>query len=158
MPGDLLYKVGTIATITSSQSSLATDVAVATASDLDTRSGGTSGTVENMLFRAELTVQWATITSIDPGETAAEFYLVPALDGTNFPAVKTASVAFISPTYLAGYFVTSVAPTANTDALLATAVFSLPPGLYRPYLVNRSGQTMSASWTLKVMSWRGQYT
>ena len=158
MAGDLFYKVGTIATLSSSESSLATDVGVAAATNLDTRSGGTSGAVENMLFRAELTCQWATITSIDPGETVAEFYLVPALDGTNFPGVKTTSVAFVSSTYLAGYFVCSVAPSANTDAIHSTAVFSVPPGLYKPYVVNRSGQTISSSWTLKVMSWRGQYS
>jgi hypothetical protein len=160
MPGDLFLKEGTLATLEANGGSLTTLTAVdANDATLDLRAAGLSGAVQNVLFQLELVCQWATITSIVKDTVAVEAYAVPALDGTNYPDVDVTggASALPPPTYL-GNIVCVKAPTANTDMRFVSPLFSLPPFLYKVYLLNRSGQTISAGWTLKVMSARRQYS
>jgi hypothetical protein len=39
-----------------------------------------------------------------------------------------------------------------------TAPFDLFPALYTVYILNRSGQTIAANWTLKILPCEAQYT
>jgi hypothetical protein len=159
MAGDLFTKEGTIATLESSGGSLTTGTAVAAATLLDLRAGGTSGALQNLYFQCEFVCQWATVTGIVKDTVAAELYLLASLDGTNYPDVDTTggSSALSDVGYL-GNFKCIKAPAANVNMRINSPFFFRPPFLYKPYILNRSGQTISSTWTLKVMSARGQYT
>jgi hypothetical protein len=160
MAGDIFLKEGTIATLEANGGSLATGTAVdANDATLDVRGGGLSGAVQNPEAQFEFVCQWATITSIVLGTVAAELYLVPALDGTNYPDVNVTggSSALPMPGYV-GNFTCVKTPTADTNMRFVSPPVRLRPWLYKAYILNRSGQTISAAWTLKVMSARHQYT
>lgn len=160
MAGDIYRKIGTIATLEGNGGSTTTGTATeANDATLDTRSGGLTGAVENAIYQCELVCQWATITSIVAGTVAAELYVVPSLDGTNYPDIDTTGgSSSIGPEHYVGHFTCTKAPVANTDMRFVSPRFSLDPNLHKAYILNRSGQTISAGWTLKVMSSRWQYT
>ena len=159
MAGDLFNKEGTIATLEANGGSLATTVAAeANDATLDLRSGGLTGAVQNLVFQFELVCQWATITSIVKDTVAAELYVVASLDGTNYPDTDTGTPSALPPVAYGGNFTCTKAPTANVNMRFNSPRLALPPFLYKAYILNRSGQTISAGWTLKVMSSRGQYT
>lgn len=138
-----------------SGASLATDVGLElTGTAFNARLGAMSQIAQPRAFQCELTCQWATITGIDPGDGVAELYAVPSLDGTNYPAVKLTATAFLSPAWYKSTLTCSLAPTATVDMRFHTAEFALQPLLHKVYLVNRSGQTMTAGWTVRIMSFR----
>lgn len=159
MAGDLRAKERAPVTLTSSGASLTTGsagVANGTA-DFDARSTGNFP--DDLQAQFELTCQWATVTSIVKDTVVAELYLLPAVDGTNFPDIDTTSGSSALPAAAyAGSFVATKAPTANTNARFVTPNVAFNPMLHRPYILNRSGQTISANWTLKAVSVQGQYT
>lgn len=157
MAGDLRAKERAIVTLTSTGSSLTQSSAGSAATDLDVRASGNAA--DDLQARFELTCQWATITGIVAGTIVAELYLVPKLDGTNLPDIDTTAGASVLPgsTYV-GSFVATKAPTANTNARFVTPLLDIFPVLYTAYIVNRSGQTITANWTLKAVSAAGQYT
>lgn len=159
MAGDIFAKERAIVTLTSSGASLTNNsagVANGTA-DLDARSTGNAP--DDLQCQLEFTCQWATITGIVNGTNCADLYLVPILDGTNLPDIDLTAGASNLPyaTYV-GSFGAIKAPTANTNMRFISPVVQLAPRLYRPYIKNVSGQTISANWTLKVVSDRGQYS
>jgi hypothetical protein len=99
------------------------------------------------------------VTGIAAGTVIADLYLVPAIDGTNFPDIDTTAGASVIPyTMLAGSFVAAKTPGVSTNAVFQSAVADLMPVLYNVYILNRSGQTISANWTLKVLAAAAQYT
>lgn len=159
MPGDIRAKERSIVTLTTTGASLTTGsagVANGTA-DFDARSSGNFP--DDLQAQFELVCQWATITSIVAGTIAAELYLVPILDGTNLPDVDlTAGSSRLPYAALAGFFECTKAPTANTSMRFVSPNVSFNPALLRPYILNRSGQTISANWSLKAVSVQGQYT
>jgi len=159
MAGDIRAKERAIVTLTTTGGSLTTGTAGLgnQTADLDARSSGNAP--DDMQCRLELVCQWATITSIVAGTIAAELYLVPVLDGTNVPDIDTTggSSRLQYSTYVAP-FECPKAPTANTNMRLITGPIYIDPLLYKPYILNRSGQTISANWSLKVVSVQGQYT
>jgi hypothetical protein len=159
MAGDIRAKERSILTLTSSGGSLTTGsagIANGTA-DFDARSGGNAA--DDLQAQFELICQWATITGIVAGTIAAELYLVPKLDGTNLPATDlTAGSSRLPYSTFAGVFECTKAPTANTDMRFISDNVRFNPLLHVPYILNRSGQTISANWTLKAVSVQGQYT
>jgi hypothetical protein len=159
MAGDIRAKERAIVTLTSTGASIATataGIANGTA-NFDARSTGNAP--DDLQAQFELTVQWATITSIVAGMVVAELYLLPVLDGTNAPDVDTTSGSSNIPAgAYVGAFVCAKAPTANTNMRFITGNVSVNPLLYQPYILNRSGQTMTANWTLKAVSVQAQYT
>lgn len=158
MAGNLLLLTGTAITVTSTGAST-TNGSATSAGTVDLRSGGTTNLIEQLQAIAELTCQWSTITGIVDGTIAADCYFVPALDGTNYASIdSTSGSAFISSNYHVGSFVVAPAPTASTNYRYATAVFDLFPALYTVYILNRSGQTISANWTLKLLPSAARYT
>lgn len=159
MAGDIRAKERSIVTLTTSGGSLTTGSAGAAngTADFDARSGGNFP--DDLQAQFELVCQWATITSIVAGTIAAELYLVPLLDGTNLPDVDTTSGSSRLP-YAAyvGAFECTKAPTANTNMRFVSGNIAFNPLLLRPYILNKSGQTISANWSLKAVSVQGQYT
>ena len=157
MPGDLRAKGRSIVTLTTTGGSLTTGSAGVAATDFDARTAGNFP--DDLQAQFELLCQWATITSIVAGTIAAELYLVPILDGTNLPDVDltggTSRLPFAS---FAGVFECVKAPTAATNMRFITPNISFNPMLMRPYILNRSGQAISANWSLKAVSVQAQYT
>jgi hypothetical protein len=159
MAGDIFLKEGTLFTLESSGSALTTGTAVAGTTNFDARNAGSAGVIQNIEATFELVCQWSTVTGIVAGTVAAELYAVPAIDGTNFSDVDTTgSTSFISyPAYL-GNFVCSKVPTGSTNMRFHSTPIRIRPFLYKPYILNRSGQTIASTWTLKIMTNRYQYT
>jgi hypothetical protein len=159
MAGDIRAKERSIVTLTTNGGSLTTGSAGAAngTADFDARSSGNFP--DDLQAQFEFVCQWATITSIVAGTTAAELYLVPILDGTNLPDVDlTAGSSRIPYAAFVGVFECAKAPTANTNMRFISCNVVFNPTLMRPYIINRSGQTMSANWSLKAVSVQGQYT
>jgi len=162
MAGNIFWKEQSIVILTSAGGALVNNgggIANATAS-LDCRTGGNAA--ENFTAGFELSaLQWGTITGIAAGTIVAELYLVPTLDGTNAPnvTIANASTDYISYNHLVGRFTNAVVtPVINTSYRLDVVNVDLQPFLYVPYLINRSGQTFTANWTLKFVSAQVQYT
>jgi hypothetical protein len=157
MAGNILSKEQSVLSLSGSGSALASGSAGLAATQLDCRASGNAADLFMALF--SLTAQWATVTGIAAGTTVADLYLVPAIDGANFPDVDTtAGASYIPFTMKAGSFVAPKAPTANANALFQSQPVDLMPVLYNVYVINRSGQTMSASWAMKALAAAAQYT
>lgn len=160
MAGDIFAKERAILTLTSTGASLTNLSAAAAGTDLDVRSAGNAAEDFQGVF--ELTCQWGTVTGIAAGTVIGDLYLVPKMDGTNLPQIDlTADGSYIPATYRVGSLIAAQAPTANTDTKFTTNPLdgvSLMPLLYTAHLLNRSGQTISANWTLKAITARDQYS
>ncbi len=159
MAGDIRAKERSIVTLTTSGASLANNSAGAAngTADFDARSSGNFP--DDLQAQFELVCQWATITSIVAGSIAAELYLVPLIDGTNLPDVDlTSGSSRIQYACYAGTFECPKAPTVNTNMRFVTGNIAFNPLLLRPYILNRSGQTIAANWSLKAVSVQAQYT
>lgn len=157
MAGDIRAKERAIVTLTSTGSSLTNGSAGSAGTDLDARAAGNFA--DDLQARFELTCQWATVTGITAGTPVAELYLVPKLDGTNLPGTDTTSGSSRMPAgTLVAVFDATKAPTANTDMRFVTGIVDLFPALYTAYIINKSGQTIAANWTLKAVGAQGQYT
>lgn len=156
MAGNILLKEQAVVTLTTTGASL-TSGSAGLAGALDCRAGGNAADL--FAAMASLSVQWATVTGITALTTVADLYFVPAIDGVNFPDIDTTAGASNIPfPQRVGSFVAPKAPTVNTNALYQSIPFELMPVLYNLYILNRSGQTMSANWTLKVLAAAAQYT
>lgn len=157
MAGNIKAKERAAITLTSTGSSLTNGSAGSAGTDLDLRASGNAE--QDFQGQFELTCQWATITSIVKDTVAAELYLVPKLDGTNAPDVDTTAGSSSLPrASFVDVFVCPKAPTANTNMRLITNIANLAPRLYTAYVINKSGQTISANWTLKAVTDQAQYT
>ena len=157
MPGGLLAKERALVTLTTTGASLANGSAGAATVDFDARAAG--NIPDDLQAQFELVCQWATITNIVAGTIAAELFLVPLLDGTNLPDLDLTSGASRLPfAAYVGIFDCTKAPTAATNMRFITGNVTFNPLLMRPYILNRSGQTISANWSLKAVSVQGQYT
>jgi hypothetical protein len=158
MAGNIFAKERGIVTLTSTGSSITTaSAAVANATaDFDARTGGNAP--DDLQAQFQLTCQWATITGIVANTVVAELYLLPALDGTNFPDVDlTGGASYLPSAAYAGSFVCALAPTTNVNMTFISSNVLFNPLKLRPYILNRSGQTISANWTLKAVSVQAQY-
>jgi hypothetical protein len=159
MAGNILYKEQSIVTLTTSGASLTTGsagVANGTA-DLDCRVGGNA--VDLFAAAFTLQAQCTTITGIAAKTIFADLYLVPLIDGTNLPDIDlTSGTSYLPGVTKVGTFEATKAMVSNTNMLFQSQAVSLLPLLYRPYILNRCGQTISVNWTLKVVAAGAQYT
>lgn len=156
MAGSILLKEQAAVALTTTGTSLTTGSA-GLAGQLDARAGGNAADMFAALF--SLAAQWATVTGIAANTLVADLYLVPAIDGATFPDIDTtAGAAYIPYTMQVGSFIAPKVPSANTNMLFQSPMVDLMPALYNVYVINRSGQTMSANWALKVMAAAAQYT
>lgn len=157
MAGSIFSKERAAVTLTSTGGSITNSNSVAAGTDIDFRTGGNAA--EDFQVAFELLCQWATITGIVAGTVVADIYMVPKLDGTNLPDVDTTVNNGLPPQCYVGSFTAVKAPTANTNMRFPSAVVpNVHPMLYTVYLCNRSGQTISANWTLKALSAQAQYS
>jgi hypothetical protein len=159
MPGDIRSKERGIVTLTTSGASLSTGSAGAANGTADFDARSTGNFPDDLQAQFELVCQWATVTSIVAGTIAAELYLVPLLDGTNPPDIDLSAGSSRLPyACFAGVFECQKAPTANTSMRFVTGNIAFNPLLLRPYIINRSGQAISANWSLRAVSVQAQYT
>ena len=107
----------------------------------------------------ELLCNWATVTGIVLNTIVAELYLVPLFGGVDLPDIDltAGSSALPLPSY-ASPFRCVKAPTAATNMRFISDTVQFNPFLFRTYLLNRSGQAMSAGWQVRDMSVQDQYT
>lgn len=157
MPGNITWKELSIITLTSTGASTTTGTAASAGTDLDVRSAGNAADCFAANFL--LICQWATVTGIVAGTIVADLYLVPKIDGTNLPQIDTTSgTSYISFNMRVGSFTAAKAPSGNTDTYFVVPNVDLQPLLYTAYIINRSGQTISVNWSLKVVPAEAQYT
>ena len=134
---DVKLKAGTPQVLEANGGSTA-NAAVGTANDADF-----DNTTTLAMF-ADFELNAGFGSSVTAGEDL-ELYLVPKLDGTNAADVDTSTPRF-QPSHFAGMLIT---PTTETAARRMTVSgVSVGPFKYTAYVWNRSGQTMSAGWTL----------
>ena len=156
MAGSLLLKEQALVALTTTGASLTTGSGAAAGVNLDARTAGNAADFFSAIF--ELVAQWATAPA-GAGTVIADLYLVPALDGTNFPAVDmTAGTSYIAFAQRVGSFVAALAPVAATNTRFVSNQVDLQPLLYKAYIINRSGQTISVNWALNVVASAAQYT
>ena len=159
MAGNITAKERAIVTLTTTGASLSTGsagVANGTA-DFDARAAGNFA--DDFQAQFELVCQWATITGIGVNTVAAELYLVPLIDGTNLPDVDlTAGSSSVPLAAYAGVFLCVKVPTAATNLRIVSTTVQFNPMLMRPYILNRSGQTIAVNWSLRAVGVQGQYT
>jgi hypothetical protein len=160
MAGDLFLKEQTVVVVQNDDGgSLTNGSAVLIGSAIDMRAGGTTNLIQNLRALAELKAQWGTVTGIAAGTVLAELYLIPALDGTNYIDIDGSSgAAYLPYTYKVGSFISPKALSASTNYRFACRAFDLFPALWKAYLKNTSGQTISANWGFRLGAARGQYS
>lgn len=146
-------KTGTATTLTTTGGSPA-NLSAVSAGDFDFRAGGTTNLFEQLLAKLELTCRWATTTGIVAGTIVADAYIVP-WDMASAAAVAidtTAGASYIPLPYRVGSFSAHKGSLATgTDFIFQTAAFELFPEKCSIYILNRSGQTITGNWTLKML-------
>lgn len=148
MPTDFGIKQGTTTTVQTSGGSLAnvTAVACSTANLANQTNLDDFGTFELV----------GGFGSSPTLPQALEVYLVPANDGTNFADVNTTSgSSYLSPSQFAGTIPVTLSQTASQRMTSSTRI-PLGPRLYKVYLLNRTGQSLSSGWSLTVYGGRYQ--
>lgn len=155
MAGDIRAKERAIITLTSTGASLTNLSAGAAGTALDCTATGNAP--DDLQARFELTCQVSG--AVAAGLSVAELYLVPKLDGTNLPDLNTTAGASRLPaTTLVGVFDTPTALSTSTTYRFVSAIVDLFPTAYTAYILNRSGVSISANWTLKAVTAQAQYT
>lgn len=133
--------------------------AAAATADFDARAAGNAA--DDMLAMFELFCRWTTITGILANVAVADLHLVALLDGSNLPDVDLTAGTSLVPGYVGSFICVKQAVTV-TDMRFVMGPIPLFPALYRAYIINRSGQTMTTtsgtSWQLRVVTAQGQYT
>lgn len=149
MAGNIFLKEATAVVLQNDNGgSTANGVGVAASTSLDNRSGGNGA--QNFWGNFELKTAGFG-SSVTAGVTV-DLYLVPAIDGTNYCDV-TSSIPNTS--YYVGSFVLITGSAATRSTVLNVP---LQPLLYKAYLYNQAGQTMSANWGLRVVTSQEQYS
>jgi hypothetical protein len=146
MAGNVTLKQGTTATLESNGGTLATASVVAASSTYDNSAN------DNFWAGFELNTGFAVAPSVG---TSIELYLVPALDGSNYADVDTGTPTMPLPCFVGAFAV--VKSQTGAQRLVITGV-PLMARLYKAYLYNKAGQTMSSGWTLKLFPDYEQYT
>ncbi len=124
---------------------------------IDNRSSGAT-TAAAAIF--SLTCQWYVTTGVTTGTDVADLYLLPAIDGTNYPAydVTAGASQFPAESYVGSFIAAVSTVTASTNTLFDGPRVELLPTLYTAAIKNQSGQTIASSWILKVLPAEGTYT
>ena len=137
MAADIKLKAGTPQTLEANGASI-TNGAAGFADDADLDNTAALAFSYSFVLYAGFGSSVAALEDID-------LYLVPKLDGNN-EADKDTSTPVFQPSHSAGTFVT---PTTGTAARRMTVEgVTVGPYKYVGRLVNKSGQTVSAGWTL----------
>lgn len=125
---------------------------------IDNRSSGATSAAAAMF---SLTAQWTGVTTgITTGTDIADLFLLPAIDGTNYPQFDVTAGASQFPVnaYVCSFIQAASTVTVSTNTLYNSPIVELFPALYTAALKNQSGQTIASSWILKVVPAKGSYT
>lgn len=143
------FESGTSATLqNSSSSALSNNSQVACATTYD------NGATGNLFFYGNLRLATGFTAAPTIGNVV-ELYLTYALDGTNYPDVDTSSTPpTIAPDAWVGNFIVSKSQTGSQTIDLTN--IPLKPYPLKAYLVNRTGQQMSAGFTVNIYPTREQ--
>lgn len=126
------YFLGSAANLQSTSSStLATGVQHTGDTPYDNSSG--------LFFWGDILLVSAFATA--PVSGSVDLYLIPAPDGTNYADSPTSPLP-------ANLYVGSWLANFTTSQRLHLRGVSLPPFLFRAYVNNNTGQTMSANWNI----------
>ncbi len=123
-----------------------------TANNAATAAGTDLDNTTELAFSYDFELNGGFGSSVTAGEDL-DLYLVPKLDGTN-AADKDASTPLFQPSHYAGTFITPTNGTAARRMTIPGVVVG--PYLYTAYVHNKSGQTLSANWTLKAFPVKAQ--
>lgn len=117
-------------------------------STFDNRVSGNGGGSFTATF--ELNVGFDTAPSVG---TTIECYLVPALDGSNYAEIDVTTPR-MPASLRRGFF--SVLRSQTAAQRLIIEAIPLQPLLYKAYLWNKTGHSMSSGWTLKAVGAKTQ--
>lgn len=150
---------------------MATDYGLKQGTTTAVQTSGASASLANVTAVACATANLANQTNLDDYATfeliggfgsaptlpqSLEVYLVPANDGTNFADVNTTSgSSSLSSSQFAGTIPVTLSQTGS-QRMTSGARIPLGPRLYKVYLLNRTGQTLSSGWSLTVYGGRYQ--
>jgi hypothetical protein len=151
MAGNIFFKEASVVVLQNDNGGSFTTTPTSLATNLDNRNGGNAA--ENFWASFELKCGFGSASGI-VGKTV-DLYLVPALDGTNFADVDTSA-----PTMPLNNYVGSFTIVMNQTSVQRLTLIGVPvqPLLYKGYLVNNSGQTLSANWGCRVVTAMEQYS
>lgn len=151
MGGNLLwltYPVASANVLTTELNSLADGSVTALSAEKDNSS------LQHLFADFQLDLASLTISST---AAFASIYIVPTVDGTNYPDWASGAI----PTYAAAYFRGTI-PIKNVSAATARANFEevrIPPGKFKVAIRNGVGASFAASSnTLAMRSYSGSYT
>ena len=125
------YTAAIASALTTEANSLANDANTAASSAID-------NTTNLDLFH-DLTLTIATQGSARSAGATVEVYLVMALDGTNYDDVSESTAELVAVFSL---------DAATTARQLTRRDVPIPPGLFKYFLRNRTGQALAASGNL----------
>lgn len=95
---------------------------------------------------AELTCSLSGFGANVQANQNVDLYLIPSIDGTNFPTASTSGLPFNG---YAGSFTTPV--SGNVGRLrMAVDGIVIQPNSYQTWLYNNTGQTLTSGWSLAV--------
>lgn len=144
---DLKWKDGSIATVFTTELNSLADGSRVLSSAIDNDAG------LDLYADFELVVQY-TSSAPAAGVIAAELFLLPTVDGTNYPEGGTS----LDPQQAlkVGTFESRNGSTSATERLVVSGV-SLPPRDFKILLKNISGKTLASSGnTLKIRPYKSQ--
>lgn len=151
MAGNIYLKEAAAVTLESSGDSLVNGSELLAETTFDNRSGGNGA----QSLWANFELNGGLGTGVAEGTIYAELYLVPALDGTNYAEMDATNHKFQSNCFVGSFVVNKNQTGAQRMVILGVP---LQPLLYKVYILNKSGQTISSTWTLIVVPVMQQYS
>lgn len=158
MAGSIFSKFSTTFTLASSMAIVSTGSAVSTTLNADFSSSGALNGNTRAFF--ELTGSFNVTTGLAKGVRVCEIYMVPSVDGTNFPDVDLTSGASVLPyESMTATMTFTKAPTVSTNVRFTSSKWeNIVPLVYKPYILNKSGVSINSSFVLKIAVAQDQYT
>lgn len=156
MPGNINWQSGSVQSLALQLSGqgaqLTNGSVVALTNNLDNRglSGGPA-----FFGIAELLCSASGFGAAVSKDTNIDLYLVPSRDGTNFPNVDVTG-GNLPPGSLKGSFVITV--SGNNQARMNVEGIPVMPLLYKGYIKNSTGQTLTSGWSLWIDLYSEAYT
>lgn len=84
-----------------------------------------------------------------------DLYLVPSLDGTNFPTVDVTNASLPTPSFK-GSFVSTT--SGNQKDVFVLEGIPILPLRYRGYIINNLGQTLTSGWGVTFNTYEEGYS
>lgn len=161
MAGSLVWQSGASQVLAMTASGQGVQVANAAALqlvvDLDNR--GVSGGPSFFGYAQLLTSQSGFGGNMN-ANTTIDLYLVPSISGSVFPVADTAGAVLPAQSFKGSFVVTvsgNAAAAASSVYLDGPAAIPLLPLVYRGYIKNNTGQTLTSGWAVFVTTHNNYY-